>query len=158
MVSFSLFNLPANANFDSRTSDIQDNLELDSGISVAPFSSGTDKKIYNTDKSNFADTTTNFLSTSVLDKYQAPSSSKPHILSSSVLSELEQTPKNSWKNQIVRLVISFDPSSKDVQQTLTFSYGATVLSNIPIAFVTTTLNNVFELSTLSGGSFMETNG
>jgi len=150
LVSFSLFNLPANANFDSRTSDIQDNLELDSGISVAPFSSGTDKKIYNTDKSNFADTTTNFLSTSVLDKYQAPSSSKPHILSSSVLSELEQTPKNSWKNQIVRLVISFDPSSKDVQQTLTFSYGATVLSNIPIAFVTTTLNNVFELSTLSG--------
>jgi len=149
LVSLSLFNLPIKANYESKISSIQDNLELVSDVSSTPFSSEIDKSSYNSANNNFADVSSNFFSTSVLDKYQAPSQSKPQIISNSVLSELERTPKKLWKNQMVRLVISFDPSSKDVEQTLTF-YGATVLSNIPVAFVTTSLANVFALSTLSG--------
>ncbi|UJG40426.1 MAG: S8 family serine peptidase [Candidatus Heimdallarchaeum aukensis] len=150
LVSFSLFNLPAKANFDSRITDIQDNFGSSSSISVDSFSSGADKEVYNKDKRKTDVYPSNFLSTSVLDKYQSSSLSKPQILSSSVLSELERTPKNRWQSQMVKLIVTFDPSYSDVKHTLSFSYGAEILDNIPVAFVTTSLDNVFSLSTLSG--------
>ncbi|UJG43140.1 MAG: S8 family serine peptidase [Candidatus Heimdallarchaeum endolithica] len=150
LLSFSLFNLPSKADYESRTPNIQDNVESNSGVSYNTFSPESDKNSYHSAENNFADVSTNIFTTSILERYKDSSLSKTQILSDSILMKLERTPKNLWKNQKVNLLISFDPSFQNIKQTLSFSYDAIVLSNLHVAFVTTTLNNIFELSILSG--------